>query len=112
MPPGLLFFHGTARAEKLWPEAHWVELAELASGRAYCIWLPWGMRMERERAERIAQRHRPCRQGRYYPGWICWAWRSMLLEVSGAVAVDTGLGHLARLWMCPPYRSMGRPAPA
>jgi len=93
---GLLFFHGTARAEKLWPEAQWVELAELAMQQGYAIWLPWGSEHERERAERIVH---GCAAGhttkaQVLPRLDLLGLASMLLEVSGAVAVDTGLGHL------------------
>jgi lipopolysaccharide heptosyltransferase I len=94
--PGLLFFHGTARAEKLWPEAQWVELADLAMRQGYAIWLPWGSEQERERAERIVH---GCASGhaakaQVLPRLDLLGLANMLLEVSGAVAVDTGLGHL------------------
>ncbi len=90
--PGLLFFHGSARAEKLWPERHWVALAEQAGEAGYRVWLPWGDEQEQQRARRIA-------------GQVCNAVvlpRLGLLElgrilrgVSAVVAVDTGLGHLS-----------------
>jgi heptosyltransferase-1 len=98
LPPGLLFFHGTARAEKLWHEDHWIELATLATQRGYTVWLPWGSEKERERAERIAG-HSNDRQNRHQvqvlPRLDLLGLAGMLLQVSGAVAVDTGLGHLS-----------------
>ncbi len=54
LPPSLLFCHGTARAEKLWPESHWVQLGLQATAHGYTPWLPWGNDTEKERAERIA----------------------------------------------------------
>jgi len=96
-PPGLLFFHGTARPEKLWPEANWVELAGLAAQHNFAVWLPWGTDQERERARRIAQRSGsgPVQQVQVLPRLDLRGLAAMLLEVSGAVAVDTGLGHLS-----------------
>ena len=88
---GLLFFHGTARAEKLWPESHWVQLANLAAQHNYPVWLPWGNEPERERAERIAaQSH-----AQVLPRLDLLGLASMLMDVEGAVAVDTGLAHLS-----------------
>ncbi|MEJ2530354.1 MAG: lipopolysaccharide heptosyltransferase I [Halioglobus sp.] len=92
LPPGLLFFHSSARKEKLWPEAHWVELAQLAAGAGYTVWLPWGGPDERERAERIADQ---APSVEVLPRLDLRGLAGMLLEVQGAVAVDTGLGHLA-----------------
>ncbi|RLQ22127.1 lipopolysaccharide heptosyltransferase I [Seongchinamella sediminis] len=89
---GLLFFHGTARAEKLWPEDHWIELARLAGAADYPVWLPWGSEQERERAERIAS---ACDSASVLPRLDLVGIAGLLLEANGAVAVDTGLGHLA-----------------
>jgi heptosyltransferase-1 len=91
-PPALLFCHGTARAEKLWPESHWAELARLAAGGGYTVWLPWGCERERERAQRIAGQ---VQAARVLPQLDLRGVAGMLLQVDGAVAVDTGLGHLA-----------------
>jgi len=112
LPPGLLFFHGTARAEKLWSEDHWIELAALATQQGYTVWLPWGSDEERERAERIAGHHNASYQNTHHsndrhsnarkdgqvqvlPRLDLIGLARMLLQVSGAVAVDTGLGHLS-----------------
>ena len=94
---GLLFFHSTARAEKLWPETHWVELAGLAVQQGYRVWLPWGSEREKARAQRIASHSDggPSRAVQVLPQLDLSGLGSRLLAVSGAVAVDTGLGHLA-----------------
>jgi len=89
--PGLLFFHGSARAEKLWPQAHWVELARLAVAAGYAVWLPWGSEGERERAERVAARVEGVG---VLPRLDLPGLAGMLLKAKGAVAVDTGLAHL------------------
>ena len=90
--PSLLFFHGTARAEKLWPEERWVELAALAGASGYTVWLPWGSDAEQARARRIAER---ADSAEVLPRLDLKGIASLLMEVDGAVAVDTGLGHLA-----------------
>lgn len=92
LPPGLLFFHGTARAEKLWPEEHWVTLAKTVGEAGYQVWLPWGNDTERERAERIAERGANMQ---VLPRLGLRELARMLLQARGAVAVDTGLGHLS-----------------
>ena len=92
LPPSLLFFHGTARDEKLWPLDHWQQLAECATGAGYKVWMPWGNDAERERADWLAQRVKGCD---VLPRLNLLGLASLLLQVDGAVAVDTGLGHLA-----------------
>lgn len=89
---GLLFFHGTARAEKLWPADNWIELAQLAGANEYPVWLPWGSEQERERAECIAA---GADNAQVLPKLDLLGLVNLLLEADGAVAVDTGLGHLA-----------------
>lgn len=89
---GLLFFHGTARAEKLWPEQHWIELARLTGAAGYPVWLPWGSEEEKARAQRIAD---GCESAGVLPRLDLKGMAGLLLEADGAVAVDTGLGHLA-----------------
>ena len=90
--PGLLFFHGTARKEKLWPQSYWVELARLAETKALKVWLPWGSDKERERAQAIAEQSA---NAQVLPRLDLRGIANLLLEVRAAVAVDTGLGHLA-----------------
>jgi heptosyltransferase-1 len=92
LPPNLLFFHGTARDEKLWPESRWLELCELVVEAGYGIWLPWGDQDERARAQRIAA---ACPQAQVLPRLDLRGMASLLFEVDGAIALDTGLGHLA-----------------
>lgn len=89
---GLLFFHGTAREEKLWPESHWGELAGLAAAAGQQVWLPWGNEAERARAQRIAASDG---RAQVLPRLDLLGLASMLLDVQGACAVDTGLAHLS-----------------
>lgn len=87
----LLFFHGTARDEKLWPEQHWVELAALVAKEQFQVWLPWGNELEKERAQRIVEQ---ALNAQVLPRLDLLGLADMLLEVDGVVAVDTGLAHL------------------
>jgi len=96
--PGLLFFHGSSRTEKLWPEDRWVALAELAQEAGYRVWLPWGNEEEHQRAMRIAGR---ASAALVLPRQSLSELAAMLQTVSGAVAVDTGLGHLSAVFAVP-----------
>ena len=70
----------------------WLELSALAEAAGYPVWMPWGSDAERQRAEEIAARSGSVQ---VLPRLDLMGLAGMLLEVDGAVAVDTGLGHLA-----------------
>lgn len=90
--PYLVFLHGTTWPTKYWPEAHWRSLAQRASEAGYRVHLPWGSEVERARAERIAEGIAGVRVlERMNLAGIS----RVLAGARGAVAVDTGLGHLA-----------------
>ena len=89
--PTLLFLHGTARQEKLWPEAHWRELLTLTVAAGYRVWLPWGSEGERERALRIVG---DTDSAEVLPPMSLSELAHRMLQARAAVAVDTGLGHL------------------
>ncbi|MCP6313134.1 hypothetical protein NL444_27065, partial [Klebsiella pneumoniae] len=52
--PFAVLLSATARDEKLWPEAHWIELGRRLRARGLALVLAWGSEPERARAERIA----------------------------------------------------------
>jgi heptosyltransferase-1 len=88
----VLFLHGTAHKKKEWPEHYWRSLAKKCVAEGAEVLLSWGNVQEQQRAERIAAG---------IPG-VHLLPKSHLLDlaiilrqVSGAIAVDTGLGHLA-----------------
>jgi heptosyltransferase-1 len=91
-PARLVFFHGTARVEKLWPEQQWAALAGLAEAAGYRVLLPWGSEDEQLRAHRIA---RVGSNTEVLPRMNLQELKTLLQGVNGAVAVDTGLCHLA-----------------
>lgn len=88
----IMLFHGTTWATKHLPKQLWRDIAELVCDDGYNIKLAWGNDAERQRANWIAE-VRP---------EITVLERSSLTElahtvsgISGAIAVDTGLGHMA-----------------
>ncbi len=84
-----VFLTMTSRADKLWPEASWIEL-----GRALAlpVVLPWGSEAEHSRAERIAsgigQAVVPQRKA-------IDELAEVLQNAKGVVGLDSGLTHLA-----------------
>ena len=84
--------HGTSRADKLWPEDAWIELAQALEARGFDCVLPWGDDSERARSERIAAQLKSPR----VPERLTLDAMAALLSSSAAVVgVDTGLTHLA-----------------
>jgi heptosyltransferase-1 len=79
----------TSRADKLWPEERWVELARALAAPAI---LPWGSEEERTRAQRIAaaleQAEVPPRMGLEDLG-------RLFAGARAVIGVDTGLTHFA-----------------
>lgn len=105
----LMFLHGTTWESKHWPEQYWRELAVIASDAGFCINLPWSNQQELQRALRIANG---------IPGVTVLEKQSLtglaqhLARCSGAVAVDTGLGHLAAALSRPTVALYGATNPA
>jgi heptosyltransferase-1 len=82
----------TSRADKLWAEANWIELARALAARGLAAVLPWGSEPERARCERIARGIEAARVPRRL------SIRELAAVLRGAravVGVDTGLAHLA-----------------
>lgn len=88
----IVFLHGTTWATKHWPEVYWQQLAEKIVAAGYRIQLPWGNQTELERAQRIAK---VSAQIEVLPRSNLTALAQILVNAKAAVAVDTGLGHLA-----------------
>ncbi len=88
----VMMFHGTTWASKHLPKALWREIVDQACDDGYRVKLAWGNERERQRAEWIAE-DRPD---------VTVLDRSSLTDlaqtisgIAGAIAVDTGLGHMA-----------------
>lgn len=90
--PYVVLLHATSRADKEWPERHWVALAAELDRRGVRCVLPWGGEKERERSERLAHQM----PNAIVPPRLCLTEAAALLGGARAVAgVDTGLSHLA-----------------
>jgi len=92
-PERVVFVHGTSRADKLWPEADWIELGRRVVASGMTIALPRADAAEHERAQRIATAL----------GEACEVWPAMdlgalidrMATTAGAIGVDSGPSHLA-----------------
>ena len=82
----------TSRDDKLWDEAHWIELAQALSERGIAPVLPSGKASERERAERIAS---AVPNALVAPPMNLRDLAALIGRAVLAVGVDTGLAHLA-----------------
>ena len=87
-----VFFHGTARAAKQWPNASWVRLAALLAERGLPVLLPWGSDGERKTAEQLASQMTNAQVLPKLP-----LMEAVLLAQRAAlvIGVDTGLTHIA-----------------
>jgi heptosyltransferase-1 len=90
-PYGLLL-HASARPHKEWPEASWIEVGRMLSGRGVELLLPWGTPSERERSVRIAAALDDARVPAHGP---LDAMARLIAGASFVVGIDTGLLHLA-----------------
>ncbi len=103
----VVFIHGTTRADKLWPESHWIELGRRIIAAGGTIALPHADEAEHERASRIAAAL----------GAGCEVWPAMPLDALidrmagsvGAIGVDSGPSHIAVALGLPHVQIYNRP---
>jgi heptosyltransferase-1 len=88
----VVLLHATARPEKEWPVANWVELGRDLAARGYELVLPWGTEAERRRSAEIAAAVPNAKVPALQP--LDEATR-MIARAAFVVGVDTGLLHLA-----------------
>lgn len=88
----VMFLHGTTWATKLWPQAYWQQLCRDVTAAGCTVVLPWGSESEHVRAEAIAS---VAPNAQVLPRLPLGALAQQLADSVAAVAVDTGLGHLA-----------------
>ncbi len=88
----IVFLHGTSWDSKQWPEAYWAQLSQIAAKTGYRIKVSGSFPAEMERAERIA---RLGANVDVLPNLNIPQMAQLLAKAQAAVAVDTGLGHLA-----------------
>ncbi|MEM4990392.1 lipopolysaccharide heptosyltransferase I [Collimonas sp. H4R21] len=90
--PYAVFFHGTARAAKQWPNSSWISIAAALAGRGLPVLLPWGSDAEKSNAEQLASQMRNAKVLPRLP-----LMEAVLLAQRAAlvIGVDTGLTHIA-----------------
>lgn len=94
----VVFLHATSASAKLWPERHWIELANhLLLDKIISI-LPWGSADERERSERLAA---AMSAAVVPPALSLQQLAALLQNARTVVGVDTGLTHLAAALQVP-----------
>lgn len=88
--------HGTSRADKAWPEAHWVALGQRLGQRGYELALMHGNDDEAQAALRIqAQLRSAGVQVTVWPREDLSKLGSRLAACGGAIGVDGGVSHMA-----------------
>ncbi|HEC13837.1 MAG TPA: lipopolysaccharide heptosyltransferase I [Acidiferrobacteraceae bacterium] len=107
-PPYVVFLHGTSWASKRWPDRHWQALAQRANSDGYRVYLPWGDRAEQERAHFIAANSQ---DAQVVPRMALVGLARLLAGAQAAVAVDTGLVHLAAALGVPSVSLYGASSP-
>lgn len=107
--PYVVFLHGTRWASKRWPDRYWQALAQRANSDGYRVYLPWGDRDEQERAHSIAA---SSKDAQVVPRASLADLARLLAGAQAAVAVDTGLVHLAAALGVPSMSLYGASNPA
>lgn len=84
--------HGTSRADKEWPLAHWRELAQRLNDAGFGVALPHGNPVEEQTSKDIAQ---DMAHAQVWPGMSLDALTNALATCTGVIGVDSGLSHIA-----------------
>ncbi len=96
-PGPVVLIHGSSRADKLWPEASWIELGRRLAADGFHIALPSGDEEERTRAARIGAGIRASSGAdvEVWPSMNLAALLDRMAGSSGAIGVDSGPSHIA-----------------
>ena len=84
--------HGTSRADKQWPLAHWRDLAQRLNEAGFGVALPQGNTAEAQMSQAIAQ---DLAHAQVWPSLALDALTDALGTCSGVIGVDSGLSHIA-----------------
>ena len=87
-----VLLHATSRADKQWPEAHWIALGKRFTAMGLKCVLPWGSEGESACAERLAA---AIPNAAAAPRLDLTAVAGLLAGARFTVGVDTGLTHLS-----------------
>lgn len=93
--PTVALVHGTSRADKLWPEDHWVQLGQRLLDDGYALALPHGSAEELARCQRLAQAWNAPEAVFIWPSLSLDTLVDALGACVGVVGVDSGLSHIA-----------------
>lgn len=96
--PYAVFFHGTARAAKQWPQAEWVRLGQALSARGLPVLLPWGSKKEQQAAQALAA---GIPGAQVLPALPLMEAVSLVQQARLVVGLDTGLTHIAAAYCKP-----------
>ncbi|MFC5498064.1 lipopolysaccharide heptosyltransferase I [Caenimonas terrae] len=89
----VVLVHGSSRADKEWPEDHWLALGARLIAQGHSIGLPQGSDPERERSIRLARALGP--QAEAWPRMDLGALADRFAASAGVIGVDSGLSHIA-----------------
>jgi len=84
--------HGTSRADKQWPLAHWRELARRLNEAGFGVALPHGDAAEEQLSQAIAH---DLEHAQVWPRLALDALTDALSTCFGVIGVDSGLSHIA-----------------
>ena len=84
--------HGTSRADKEWPLAHWRELSARLNAAGFMVALPHGSAAEETVCQAIAQ---DLAHAQVWPRLALDALNDSLANCDGVIGVDSGLSHMA-----------------
>lgn len=90
--PCVALVHGTSRADKQWPIAHWRELAQRLDAAGYDVALLHGTDEEQRRSEALAHE---MSHAVVWPRLALDALTDALASCAGVIGVDSGLSHVA-----------------
>lgn len=96
--PYAVFFHGTARAAKQWPQAEWVKLGQALAARGLPVLLPWGSKKEQQAAQVLAAQ---IPGAQVLPALPLMEAASLVQQARLVVGLDTGLTHIAAAYCKP-----------
>ena len=89
----VVLVHGTSRADKCWPEDHWLALGRRLLEQGHALALPHGNAEEEARSHRLAQALGP--RAVVWPRLSLDALTGRMAHCAGCIGVDSGLSHIA-----------------
>jgi heptosyltransferase-1 len=91
--PVVALVHGTSRADKEWPLAHWVALGQRLLAQGYAVALAHGSAKEQATSAQIAAQIGT--GATVWPAMDLGAVTDALGQCAGCIGVDSGLSHIA-----------------